>query len=90
MMDAVPIMPETPQQSPFSFADRLRLPITLDAADLRTFAARSLARFKIPSSIHFVDQLPHSLTGMVSRARLRMLGLHLVAEETQHAEGVDG
>ncbi|MFC7575628.1 hypothetical protein ACFQX8_26715 [Klenkia terrae] len=62
----------------------------LDAADLRTFAARSLARFKIPSSIHFVDQLPHSLTGKVSRARLRELGLHLVAEETQHAEGVDG
>ncbi|SDN67654.1 long-chain acyl-CoA synthetase [Klenkia soli] len=62
----------------------------LTAEQLRTEAARSLARFKVPSSIHFVDQLPHSLTGKVSRARLRELGLHLVAEETQHVEGVDG
>ena len=62
----------------------------LDADTLRAFAAGSLARFKVPSSIHFVDQLPHSLTGKVSRGRLRELGLHLVAEETEHAEGVDG
>jgi long-chain acyl-CoA synthetase len=62
----------------------------LDAEGLRTFAARSLARFKVPSTVLFVEQLPHSLTGKVSRARLRELGMDALAEQTQHAEGIDG
>jgi len=62
----------------------------LDAEGLRTFAARSLARFKVPTTVLFVEQLPHSLTGKVSRARLRELGMDALAEQTQHAEGIDG
>ncbi len=61
---------------------------TVDGAALRAFAAQSLARFKVPSTFHAVPQLPHSLTGKVSRARLRELGLDLMAEQTQQAEGV--
>ena len=40
-------------------------------AELLTWAARSLARFKLPAAITFVDELPHSATGKVSKARLR-------------------
>jgi long-chain acyl-CoA synthetase len=40
-------------------------------AELLAWAARSLARFKLPASIVFVDALPHSATGKVSKARLR-------------------
>ena len=47
--------------------------ITFEA--LREFAAESLARYKVPTSVHFLSSLPHSLTGKVSRARLRELGL---------------
>jgi long-chain acyl-CoA synthetase len=43
--------------------------------ELRDFAAQSLARYKVPTSAHFLSSLPHSLTGKVSRARLRELGL---------------
>ena len=43
--------------------------------ELREHAAGSLARYKVPTSVHFLDHLPHSLTGKVSRARLRELGL---------------
>jgi len=42
---------------------------------LREYAAESLARYKVPTSVHFLPSLPHSLTGKVSRARLRELGL---------------
>ncbi|TFV82949.1 AMP-binding protein [Blastococcus sp. CT_GayMR16] len=42
---------------------------------LQEFAAESLARYKVPTSVHFLPSLPHSLTGKVSRARLRELGL---------------
>ena len=44
-------------------------------AELLAHAALSLARFKVPRSVFFVPSLPHSLTGKVSRARLRELGL---------------
>jgi len=47
--------------------------ITFEA--LQEFAAESLARYKVPTSVHFLPSLPHSLTGKVSRARLRELGL---------------
>jgi long-chain acyl-CoA synthetase len=52
--------------------------------DLQEYAAASLARYKVPTSVHFLPSLPHSLTGKVSRARLRELGLtgSDTAEET--------
>jgi long-chain acyl-CoA synthetase len=43
--------------------------------DLQGYAAESLARYKVPTSVNFLPDLPHSLTGKVSRARLRELGL---------------
>jgi long-chain acyl-CoA synthetase len=43
--------------------------------ELQAFAAESLARYKVPTSVNFLPSLPHSLTGKVSRARLRELGL---------------
>jgi long-chain acyl-CoA synthetase len=49
--------------------------------ELREHAARSLARYKVPSSVHFLPSLPHSLTGKVSRARLRELGLTAADED---------
>jgi long-chain acyl-CoA synthetase len=39
--------------------------------ELLDWAARSLARFKLPSTIGFVSELPRSATGKVSKARLR-------------------
>ena len=42
---------------------------------LQEYAAEFLARYKVPTSVHFLPSLPHSLTGKVSRARLRELGL---------------
>jgi long-chain acyl-CoA synthetase len=45
------------------------------AEELTAHAAASLARYKVPTSIYFLPALPHSLTGKVSRARLRELGL---------------
>ncbi|SFK34476.1 AMP-binding protein [Geodermatophilus ruber] len=43
--------------------------------ELRAHAAASLARYKVPTSMHVLAALPHSLTGKVSHARLRELGL---------------
>jgi long-chain acyl-CoA synthetase len=45
------------------------------AEELRAHAAASLARYKVPTSVTFLPALPHALTGKVSRARLRELGL---------------
>jgi long-chain acyl-CoA synthetase len=47
--------------------------VTFD--ELQAYAAESLARYKVPTSVNFLSSLPHSLTGKVSRARLRELGL---------------
>jgi long-chain acyl-CoA synthetase len=47
----------------------------VSADELREHAASSLARYKVPASVYFLHALPHSLTGKVSRARLRELGL---------------
>ena len=47
----------------------------LTVEELQAHAAGSLARYKVPTSVHFLASLPHSLTGKVSRARLRELGL---------------
>jgi long-chain acyl-CoA synthetase len=54
-------------------------------AELLEFAARSLARFKVPSAVHVVPALPHSLAGKVSRARLRELGLERAAAAAAEA-----
>ncbi|MGY1811702.1 AMP-binding protein [Blastococcus sp. SYSU D00820] len=56
--------------------------------ELRAHAAGQLARYKVPTSVHFLASLPHSLTGKVSRARLRELGLSRPDEiaETTPAE----
>jgi long-chain acyl-CoA synthetase len=48
---------------------------TASGEELREHAAASLARYKVPTSVQFLPSLPHSLTGKVSRARLRELGL---------------
>ncbi|RFU23299.1 AMP-binding protein [Geodermatophilus marinus] len=48
---------------------------TLTYGELRAHAAASLARYKVPTSVQVLAALPHSLTGKVSRARLRELGL---------------
>jgi long-chain acyl-CoA synthetase len=48
---------------------------TVTFEELSAFAAGSLARYKVPVSVNFLASLPHSLTGKVSRARLRELGL---------------
>jgi long-chain acyl-CoA synthetase len=48
---------------------------SVTADELTAHAAGSLARYKVPTSVHFLPALPHSLTGKVSRARLRELGL---------------
>jgi long-chain acyl-CoA synthetase len=44
---------------------------TATADELVDFAATRLARFKCPTIVEFVDSLPHSLTGKVSKGRLR-------------------
>jgi long-chain acyl-CoA synthetase len=43
----------------------------LSAEDVIAHAAKSLARFKCPTAVEFVDELPHSATGKVSKGRLR-------------------
>jgi long-chain acyl-CoA synthetase len=43
----------------------------LSAAEVISHAAHSLARFKCPVSVQFVDELPHSATGKVAKGRLR-------------------
>ena len=47
----------------------------LSADDVIAHCARSLARFKCPTSVAFVEELPHSATGKVSKGRLRELSL---------------
>ena len=43
----------------------------VSADDVIEWASRRLARFKCPTSVEFVDQLPHSTTGKVAKGRLR-------------------
>ncbi len=52
----------------------------LRADDVIAHCARSLARFKCPTAVEVVDDLPHSATGKVSKGRLR----------ARAAEGPDG
>jgi long-chain acyl-CoA synthetase len=41
------------------------------AASIIEHAASRLARFKCPTSVDFVDELPHSATGKVAKGKLR-------------------
>jgi long-chain acyl-CoA synthetase len=50
----------------------LRSGARLSAEDVIAYCALSLARFKCPTSVEFVAELPHSATGKVSKGRLRM------------------
>ncbi|MET7770964.1 hypothetical protein [Nocardia sp. NPDC005366] len=43
-------------------------------ADIKTFAARSLAGFKLPRSFEFCSSLPYSPTGKLLRRELRAKG----------------
>ena len=54
----------------------LRPGAALGAADVLRVAAGSLARFKLPTQVEFVDRLPHSATGKVRKAALRLSNLH--------------
>jgi long-chain acyl-CoA synthetase len=56
--------------------------------ELQAYAAESLARYKVPTSVNFLPSLPHSLTGKVSRARLRELGL--TGSDATEPVGADG
>jgi long-chain acyl-CoA synthetase len=42
-----------------------------DAAAIIDHAAARLARFKCPTSVEFVDELPHSVAGKVAKGKLR-------------------
>jgi long-chain acyl-CoA synthetase len=57
--------------------------------ELIEHARASLARFKLPTAVHFVPELPHSLVGKVSRARLRELGLERAAAAAGEDAGRD-
>ncbi len=48
---------------------------SLTADEVISHAARSLARFKCPSVVEFVDELPHTATGKVAKGQLRELSL---------------
>nr|WP_239522067.1 AMP-binding protein [Geodermatophilus sabuli] len=70
----------------------LRPGAELTFEQLREHAARALARYKVPTSVQVMSALPHSLTGKVSRARLRELGLTRSEEDggTEPAAGGGG
>ena len=43
----------------------------LSLADLRVFAANSLARYKLPHALELRDELPRTATGKLQRHELR-------------------
>jgi long-chain acyl-CoA synthetase len=47
--------------------------VSMSADAVIAHCATSLARFKCPTAVSFVDELPHSATGKVSKGRLREL-----------------
>ncbi|MCU1592607.1 MAG: long-chain fatty-acid-CoA ligase [Frankiales bacterium] len=53
----------------------LRPGARLSAEDVISHAALSLARFKCPTAVEFVGELPHSATGKVSKGQLRAASL---------------
>jgi fatty-acyl-CoA synthase len=55
-----------------------------DAAELVEFASASLARYKVPREVHFVEELPRSTAGKVLR---RVLAERVVAAAAGSADG---
>lgn len=53
----------------------LRPGAVLSVEDVMDHAGRSLARFKCPTAIEFVPELPHTSVGKVHKARLRASGI---------------
>lgn len=54
----------------------------LSGDEVCQYAATRLARFKCPTSVEVVDELPYSVTGKVSKARLRELGFADIRPES--------
>jgi fatty-acyl-CoA synthase len=52
-------------------AVELRPEVTVTAAELQQFARGRIAAFKCPKLIHFVPQLPRTVSGKVQRAEVR-------------------
>ena len=53
----------------------LRAGERLTEAELRDYCRDQIAHFKIPQYIHFVDQLPRTVTGKIRKQVLRELGI---------------
>jgi long-chain acyl-CoA synthetase len=51
----------------------LRAGASLSVEDVRAHCAAGLARFKIPTVVEFVEHLPRSATGKITRAALRVV-----------------
>jgi long-chain acyl-CoA synthetase len=51
----------------------LRAGASLSVEEVRAHCAAGLARFKVPTVVEFVEHLPHSATGKITRAALRAL-----------------
>jgi fatty-acyl-CoA synthase len=49
----------------------LKAGVTADEGQLREFARRSLAHFKVPKAFHIVDDLPRTATGKIQKYVLR-------------------
>jgi acyl-CoA synthetase (AMP-forming)/AMP-acid ligase II len=55
----------------------LRDGLAVTESDLRDFASRHLAAFKVPRKIIFLDEIPKGATGKVQRVGMaQKLGLH--------------
>jgi fatty-acyl-CoA synthase len=62
---------------------------TVTLAGLQEYAARRIARFKLPRRILFLDELPRNATGKVPRALLQqrfLLGLTSPQAQAQRTE----
>jgi long-chain acyl-CoA synthetase len=68
----------------------LRPGAQLSFEQLQEHAAGALARYKVPTSVQVMGALPHSLTGKVSRARLRELGLTRSDEDAGTEPAAEG
>ncbi len=62
----------------------------LTADEVVAHCARSLARFKCPSAVQFVGELPHGATGKVRKGRLRELAPETPSDETPSGETPSG
>ena len=55
---------------PYAFV-RLHEGSTVDATELASFAERSLAPFKVPRTVEFVDTFPTTESGKIRKGLLR-------------------